>query len=169
MPADASRERLSLGNQSPAAQRLVSSEAQQRRDAHDADELRGATREPPDYFRRRGHVDHPGWQHMPQQFEEYSEPNDQMNLDMRRDSHRGHGPQGYARSDERIKEDVSDELTEHDEVDARQIEVSVRAGEVMLSGSVESLFMKSLAGDVVQGVRGVRAVHNQIRVTRART
>jgi hypothetical protein len=79
-------------------------------------------------------------------------------------SHRGVGPAGYSRSDERIKEDVSDALTDHEDVDAKEIEVNVKNGEVTLSGSVDARYMKRLAEDIAEHVRGVRDVRNEIRV-----
>ncbi|HET9930368.1 MAG TPA: BON domain-containing protein, partial [Polyangiaceae bacterium] len=84
-------------------------------------------------------------------------------------SHRGVGPAGYSRSDERIKEDVSDALTDHEEVDAKEIEVSVKNGEVTLSGSVDARYMKRLAEDIAERVRGVRDVRNEIRVKQEAT
>src|SRR5690606_19088569 len=44
----------------------------------------------------------------------------------------GKGPKGYRRSSERIKEDVSEALYRHPEIDASEIEVSVQGGEVVL-------------------------------------
>jgi hypothetical protein len=92
--------------------------------------------------------------------------------DLRRDqqnpsgqgSHRGRGPAGYNRSDDRIKEDVSDALTDHEDVDASEIEVTVKSGEVTLSGTVEARYMKRLAEDIAERVRGVRDVRNELRV-----
>ena len=40
-----------------------------------------------------------------------------------RAAYAGRGPKGYRRSDERIREEISDRLTEHDELDASEIEV----------------------------------------------
>ncbi len=76
----------------------------------------------------------------------------------------GRGPKGYRRSDERIQEEINDLLTEHDELDASDIEVTVRDGVATLTGSVESRQAKRLAGDLAEGSRGVRDVMNQIRV-----
>jgi osmotically-inducible protein OsmY len=42
------------------------------------------------------------------------------------------GPEGYRRSDERILDDVSERLTRHGHIDARQISVGVTEGEVIL-------------------------------------
>lgn len=76
----------------------------------------------------------------------------------------GRGPKGYTRSDERIREDVSDKLMEHPDLDASEIEVGVSGGEVTLSGSVDSRWAKRLAEDVAESCTGVREVMNQLRV-----
>ena len=76
----------------------------------------------------------------------------------------GRGPKGYTRSDERMREDVSDKLMEHPELDASEIEVRVSGGEVTLSGSVDSRWAKRLAEDVAESCTGVRDVMNQLRV-----
>lgn len=81
-------------------------------------------------------------------------------------SHRGRGPQGYQRSDERIREEVCDRLTDHDLVDATEIEVKVESGDVILSGSVESRQAKRIAEDVSETVTGVRNVSNELRIRR---
>ncbi|HEX2136297.1 MAG TPA: BON domain-containing protein [Microvirga sp.] len=79
-------------------------------------------------------------------------------------SHRGRGPKGYQRSDDRIREDVSDRLTDDPHVDASEIEITVAAGEVTLSGTVNSRFEKRHAEDVAESVPGVRHVQNNLRV-----
>jgi osmotically-inducible protein OsmY len=81
-----------------------------------------------------------------------------------RGGHRGKGPQGYVRSDERIRELVCEALTEDDLVDATHVDVAVRTGEVTLSGVVGDRAMKRRAEDVVDRVPGVRDVHNQLRL-----
>lgn len=78
--------------------------------------------------------------------------------------HRGKGPKNFTRSDERIREAVSEALEIHDHIDASQIEVLVKNGEVVLSGTVDSRDMKRLAEDVATSVSGVRDVQNQIKV-----
>jgi hypothetical protein len=85
-------------------------------------------------------------------------------FDQRRGPHRGKGPQGFVRSDERVRELVCEALTDDDEVDATHIEVSVKNGEVMLAGTVDDREQKRLAEDCVERVRGVRDVHNQLRI-----
>lgn len=77
--------------------------------------------------------------------------------------HRGRGPRGYRRADERIREDVCDRLTDDPEVDASHIEVSVAQGEVTLKGTVETRRMRRLAEDVVERVPGVAHIANALR------
>jgi len=79
----------------------------------------------------------------------------------------GRGPKGYIRSDERIREDVCERLSLDDEVDASDITVSVRSGEVTLEGTVESRHMKHIAEDISEAVPGVSDVHNNISVRRS--
>ncbi|HJP95132.1 MAG TPA: BON domain-containing protein [Pyrinomonadaceae bacterium] len=80
--------------------------------------------------------------------------------------YRGHGPRGYKRSDERIKEDVNDRLTDDAYLDASDIEVEVNNGEVTLAGAVRSRNDKRRAEDLVESVSGVSNVQNNIRVRR---
>jgi hypothetical protein len=76
----------------------------------------------------------------------------------------GRGPKGYTRSDDRIREDVSDRLEQHGEIDASEIEVRVASGEVTLTGTVDDRRAKRLAEDIIESCPGVKQVHNQIRV-----
>ena len=78
--------------------------------------------------------------------------------------HTGRGPKGYRRSDERIREDVCERLTQHGVIDAGDVEVEVSGGEVTLRGRVDSRRTKRLAEDVAEAVAGVWDVHNQLRV-----
>jgi osmotically-inducible protein OsmY len=79
------------------------------------------------------------------------------------DQFRGHGPKGYIRSDERIREDVNDRLTDDGSLDATDIEVDVNDREVTLSGTVNSRFDKRRAEDLAESVSGVTHVQNNIR------
>ncbi|HYG98337.1 MAG TPA: BON domain-containing protein [Terriglobales bacterium] len=76
----------------------------------------------------------------------------------------GVGPKGYRRSDERIREDVSESLEDHPEIDASELEVTVKDGDVTLTGTVDNRLAKRLAEDVAANCRGVKDVNNQIRV-----
>jgi osmotically-inducible protein OsmY len=84
-------------------------------------------------------------------------------------SFEGRGPKSYTRSDDRIKEDICDMLTRHSEIDANDIEVEVKSGEVTLSGSVNERRMKHMAEDLVERVSAVKEVINNIRVQREST
>lgn len=79
--------------------------------------------------------------------------------------HAGRGPRGYQRTDERIREDVCDVLSEHGYIDASEIEVTVSSGEVTLAGTVRERAQKRMAEDAVDQISGVREVHNQLRVS----
>lgn len=78
--------------------------------------------------------------------------------------HRGRGPKGYKRSDERIKDDVCEKLTDHHEIDASNIEVDVSSGEVTLNGTVGDRYQRRAAEDCVEQVSGVSHVQNNLRV-----
>ena len=79
-------------------------------------------------------------------------------------SYAGRGPKGYTRSDERIREDVCERLSEDDQVDASDIEVRVTDRKVTLTGSVENRRMKHVAEDIAEAVSGVDDVDNQVTV-----
>jgi hypothetical protein len=76
----------------------------------------------------------------------------------------GRGPKGYQRSDERIRETVSEALARDGDLDASEIEVSVERGEVTLNGSVPNRWSKRLAEDLAQDLPGVKELHNRLRV-----
>ena len=81
-----------------------------------------------------------------------------------RESFRGRGPKGYQRSDERIREELCELLTDDHYVDASEIEVVVHGGEVTLSGHVNARDQKRRAEDLAERCSGVKEVTNQIRV-----
>ncbi|MDX2169443.1 MAG: BON domain-containing protein [Deltaproteobacteria bacterium] len=76
----------------------------------------------------------------------------------------GRGPRGYRRSDERVREDVCERLTEADDLDATTVDVAVRDGVVVLSGAVADRFSRRRAEDLAAGVAGVADVMNQLTV-----
>lgn len=78
----------------------------------------------------------------------------------------GRGPKGYRRTDERIQEEINEQLTRHPEIDASEIEVSVKNGEVTLSGTVDDRHAKRLAEDIAEECSGVSEVRNNIRIQR---
>lgn len=78
----------------------------------------------------------------------------------------GLGPRGYTRSDDRIREDICDRLTRHGRIDATDVQINVRNGEVTLEGRVDSRDAKRLAEDVAESVDGVRDVINHLKANR---
>jgi osmotically-inducible protein OsmY len=78
--------------------------------------------------------------------------------------HRGRGPKGYQRSDQRILEDVNDRLTDDPHIDASEVDVTVTNREVTLSGTVNSRFEKRHAEDLAESVSGVNHVQNNLRI-----
>jgi hypothetical protein len=79
----------------------------------------------------------------------------------------GRGPKGYQRADSRIREDVCDRLTDAPFLDASDIEVNVKDGDVTLSGTVRSREERRRSEDLIEHVTGVRDVHNNLRVNRS--
>lgn len=82
----------------------------------------------------------------------------------REQDHRGHGPKDYTRSDERIREDANDRLTDDWRIDASNVTVTVEKGEITLNGTVANRQAKRRAEDVVDTISGVKHVQNNLRV-----
>jgi len=82
----------------------------------------------------------------------------------RKQDYRGRGPQSYTRSDDRIREDVNDNLTDDWAVDARNVTVTVNNGEVTLDGTVPTRLQKRRAEDCAEDVSGVKHVQNNLRI-----
>lgn len=80
----------------------------------------------------------------------------------------GCGPKNYVRPDTRIREDVCDRLTADSFVDATEVDVRVTGGEVSLEGVVGTRHQRRHAEDAAASVRGVRDVHNRLRIEHAR-
>ncbi len=79
-------------------------------------------------------------------------------------SFRGKGPAGYQRSDERLREEISDALTDDHHIDASSIEVNVKNGEVTLTGTVSDRRTKRMAEDCIEHISGVKEIVNNLRV-----
>ncbi len=77
------------------------------------------------------------------------------------------GPKGYERSDDRIREDVSDRLMYRDDIDSSEVSVSVASGKVTLDGTVPERRMKHAIEDLAEDCAGVKEVDNRIRVQRS--
>jgi len=78
--------------------------------------------------------------------------------------HRGHGPKGYRRSDDRIRDDINDRLTDDAWLDASNINIEVKDSEVTLNGKVNNRDDKRRAEDLAEAISGVRHVQNNLRV-----
>lgn len=76
------------------------------------------------------------------------------------------GPKGYKRSDDRIKEDVSDRISQLQHVDSSDVEVEVKEGEVTLTGTVPNRVMKWQLENLVESIGGVTDVNNMLRIRR---
>jgi len=83
---------------------------------------------------------------------------------MQERSHRGRGPKGYERSDERIKEVICEKLTDAPNIDASNLSVEVKNKEVTLSGTVSSRKEKFAAEELIERCGGVKEIHNQLKV-----
>ncbi len=55
-------------------------------------------------------------------------------------------------------------MTEHGDLDAGDVEVDVRDGEVTLRGTVDDRRQKWLTEDISDAVTGVRDVHNELKI-----
>jgi hypothetical protein len=87
--------------------------------------------------------------------------------DLRRTFRRG--PKGYQRSDERIREDISDRLMQSVYIDSSEVTVSVANGVVTLDGTVPERRMKHAIEDLAESAAGVENIDNRIRVVRSDT
>lgn len=83
-----------------------------------------------------------------------------------RSPYAGRGPKDYQRSDDRVREEICDCMTDDPMLDASEITVQVSNGEVMLSGTVPSREQKRRAEDVAERISGVKDVTNQLRISR---
>ena len=95
-----------------------------------------------------------------QAFENWREP--QPNY--RSGPHRGKGPKGYQRTDERTRELICERLRDDPEIDASEITVNVQGGKVILDGTVDSRWTKNAAEDVAEQFGS--EVQNNLRVQR---
>jgi len=76
------------------------------------------------------------------------------------------GPKGYQRSDERLREDISERLMEARHIDSSDVTVEVTGAKVVLEGTVPERRMKHAIEDLVDACPGVQDIENRIRVRR---
>lgn len=79
--------------------------------------------------------------------------------------HRGRGPKGYQRTDQRIEEDVCERLCDDPNVDASDVTVTVKDSVVTLEGSVDSRTCKHRIEDIADSCSGVKDVQNRLSVS----
>lgn len=104
------------------------------------------------------------WRYEARQRPGYRSNEERVNAQM--GTHRGKGPRGYQRSDERIRDDINDRLSDDPFIDASDIEVKVTSCEVTLMGSVDDREAKRRAEDISESVSGVKNVENRLKVRR---
>jgi hypothetical protein len=75
----------------------------------------------------------------------------------------GRGPRSYNRPDDSICDEVCERLTYAGDVDATDIDVKVRKGEVILKGNVEDRRQRRMAEDIAHSVSGVMDVRNDLK------
>jgi osmotically-inducible protein OsmY len=78
--------------------------------------------------------------------------------------YRGVGPSNYKRSDERIREDLNERLTEAHDLDASGLSVEVEGGVATWRGRVPLRGRKHRAEDLADGCIGVTDIRNHIVV-----
>lgn len=94
----------------------------------------------------------------------YGDSDASGNYSNRGQSFRGHGPKNYTRSDDRIREDLNEQLMDADDIDASDVSIEVKDGVVTLSGNVEQRWIKHRIEDMADDCSGVKDVRNEIRV-----
>jgi hypothetical protein len=78
-------------------------------------------------------------------------------------THRGRGPKGYERSDERLREIICERLTDDPRIDASDVHIEVKDKVAKLTGQVSDRRTKYEIEDVVEHC-GVKDIDNQVRV-----
>ncbi len=84
-------------------------------------------------------------------------------------NNRGKGPRNYKRRDIRVEEDINERLLNDPYLDATEIIVSVKDGEVTLSGTVPDQWSRRQAEYHAQQVGGVVQVQNSIQLPASQT
>jgi hypothetical protein len=79
----------------------------------------------------------------------------------------GIGPRNYAKTDQRVLEDVCELLTRHGELDVREVDVHCRNGVIRLEGHVPARWMRREIEATAESVGGVVDVENELLVQTA--
>ena len=80
----------------------------------------------------------------------------------------GFGPR-YDSAGDPVGQEVASRLTQHGQVDASNIEITVENGDVLLEGTVADEETKRLVGEAVQTVTGVNQIENMLQVQTVQT
>jgi osmotically-inducible protein OsmY len=75
-------------------------------------------------------------------------------------------PKSYQRTDERIREDIYEQIVQRQHLHADNVNVQVKDGRVTLTGDVPDRRMKHEIEDLVDRCLGVKDIENQLRVQR---
>jgi osmotically-inducible protein OsmY len=76
----------------------------------------------------------------------------------------GVGPKGYTRSDERLKEEISERLSDDPQIDASDVSIECSNGKITLSGQVDERWMKHHIENLVDRSSGVKDIDNRLTV-----
>ena len=79
-------------------------------------------------------------------------------------AHRGKGPKGYTRSDDRLKEVICEKLSDDPMIDASEISIEVTSQVVKLTGTVDDRATKYEVEELIERCGGVKDIDNQLRV-----
>ena len=81
-----------------------------------------------------------------------------------RGQHAGKGPKDFRRSDERVREQICERLMADPDIDASEITLDVKDGEVTLEGNVPDRQTRRDAEECAENVMGVCQVNNRLRI-----
>jgi hypothetical protein len=74
------------------------------------------------------------------------------------------GPKGYQRTDQRMREDICDQLMRTGHIDSSDVTVEVSGATVQLAGSVPVRWMKHVIENLADACPGVQDIENRISV-----
>jgi osmotically-inducible protein OsmY len=74
------------------------------------------------------------------------------------------GPKGYTRSDERIKEDISERLWRAKQIDSSEVTIAVKDGVVTFTGTVPERWMRHEIENVADSCMGVKDIEDNVRL-----
>ena len=76
----------------------------------------------------------------------------------------GVGPRGYDSAGDPTGQEISSRLTQHGQIDASDIEITLDNGEVLLEGTVADDETKRLVEEALESISGVTSVQNMLQV-----